>query len=464
MLVNARQVRKNADAYLNQLQTYLDKQVCLSAPPPTNGSFKAIAARNGSIDKLNGSLQRVSAGALAAPALADGFLIDSLLVEYPEHLQCYEELQASATIPLTCSEASKATVFDSWSAHMRRRSETGNVIRILSEEKQRVEQELERYYLENEKNKGLAAEKESAEKLRRTLEQEKQSLESKLQAMQQQVQSLEKEVKNSNVQKELAEENDLLLAQLHQVQEELERYYLENEKNKGLAAEKASVENKRQALEAEKKALEQRLKEQQTTVEKENAVQIAKQRALAEEKQSLESKLQAMQQQVQSLEKEVKNSNVQKELTEENGLLLAQLHQVQEELERYYLENQKLKQEQKPAYYGAAERLKSELPYQLGAAIIERSRQVWPVLFLPISLSRIARQYRKHAKASGEQLPPLEAYRDFYEAEKAQKHLSYSLGETWLKHSRTPWGWVVMPFALSRARKAYRQYRQSLDS
>lgn len=152
------------------------------------------------------------------------------------------------------------------------------------------------------------------------------------------------------------------------------------------------------------------------------------------------------------------------ETTEENELLLSQLHQVHEELEHYYLENKRLKQDKDPTYYGAANRLKSELPYQLGAAIIERSRNIWPLAFLPFSVSRIARNHKKQLKKKTDALPPLTEYSDYHEAEKAQKHLSYRLGDTWLKHSRTPWGWVVMPFALTNAYREFRAYRASKDN
>jgi hypothetical protein len=56
----------------------------------------------------------------------------------------------------------------------------------------------------------------------------------------------------------------------------------------------------------------------------------------------------------------------QQELEEENDLLLMQLHQVQEELERYYLENQSLKKNQakpKERFYGAGERIQQQLTY-----------------------------------------------------------------------------------------------------
>jgi len=152
-----------------------------------------------------------------------------------------------------------------------------------------------------------------------------------------------------------------------------------------------------------------------------------------------------------------------KGLKEENELLLAQLHQVQEELERYFLENRELKAHQQPVYFGAAERLKSGLSYRLGAAIIERSRKVWPLPFLPFSLWVLARRHRKEQPESAQNLPSLEEYRDYHEAQKAQKQLSFRLGTAWLKHIRRPWGWMFMPFALIGAHHSYRQYRKELS-
>ena len=176
-----------------------------------------------------------------------------------------------------------------------------------------------------------------------------------------------------------------------------------------------------------------------------------------EELQNLKSELDDLEQQLQD-----KTSTLD-DVSGENELLLSQLHQVQEELERYYLDNQCLKQQYEPDYYGAADRLKSELPYQLGAAIIERSHKVWPLAFLPFSITRLARQYKKEHQTK-EKLPPLTEYRDYHEAEKAQQHLSYRLGNEWLKHSSTPWGWAVMPFTLTKAYREFRAYRALKDN
>lgn len=152
-----------------------------------------------------------------------------------------------------------------------------------------------------------------------------------------------------------------------------------------------------------------------------------------------------------------------KELEEENDLLLVQLHQVQEELERYYLENQELKKSPaktavKP--FGAAERVRQGLAYRLGAAMVEHGRSLtgWPSL--PFALVGQVRAYRAHKKAlGGKKLPPVSSYADAHEAERVKQHLSYRLGQTLLKHHKTPLGWLVLPFAIRRTLSDFRKSR-----
>ncbi len=97
--------------------------------------------------------------------------------------------------------------------------------------------------------------------------------------------------------KETQEENGLLLAQLHQVQEELEQYYLQDQKHQS-------------------------------------------------EIKRLTTECNQQRDQISELEKQQKQqAQANKETQEENELLLAQLHQVQEELEQYYLQYQALQQQ-----------------------------------------------------------------------------------------------------------------------
>jgi hypothetical protein len=158
-----------------------------------------------------------------------------------------------------------------------------------------------------------------------------------------------------------------------------------------------------------------------------------------------------------------------KELEEENELLLLQLHQVQEELEHYFLENQKLIaggseqtavsrnqsfrfQEQSSGqqfYYGAGERIKRQLSYRLGAMMIKQSRTVTGWLTMPWALIQETKAFRKDLKQrKGEKLPPISDYQDAYEAEQVKQHLSYRLGHTMVKNTNSVLGWIKLPWLL----------------
>lgn len=106
----------------------------------------------------------------------------------------------------------------------------------------------------------------------------------------------------------MAKESELLLNQLHQVQEELEKHYLDN------IALKEQLNSRVEELEASRKAV----------VHAEDACQ-----KLVGDVQNLQRQLADSQTELQSA-------------TEESELLLDQLHQVQEELENYYLANREI--------------------------------------------------------------------------------------------------------------------------
>ncbi|WP_066801889.1 hypothetical protein [Moraxella oblonga] len=257
------------------------------------------------------------------------------------------------------------------------------------------------------------------------------------------------------------QENRLLITQLHQVQEELEKYYLQNqktseqlksleEKQKTLQADSATkkkLESELSALKDAKQKAENLANEQKKQAENltqshkkleselttlKDAKQKAEQQANEQKKQAEQAnaKLKTLQADLQKLEQSQKESSHSKQ---ENELLISQLHQVQEELERYYLENQKLKSEQKkeppkPVYYGAADRVKEDLPYRLGATMVSHSKSTKDLATLPFALVKEYRDFQKHKPS--DELPAIEDYQDAHEAEKVKKHLSYRLGKT----------------------------------
>lgn len=142
---------------------------------------------------------------------------------------------------------------------------------------------------------------------------------------------------------------------------------------------------------------------------------------------------------------------------QENELLIRQLHQVQEELEKYYLENQRLKSAQpQPAaanlpstavYYGAAERVKQDLPYRLGATMVSHSKSTKDLAKLPLALMK---EYRQFQKEDHKELPPVEAYQDAHEAEKVKKHLSYRLGKTLVDGVKSPKSILDLPVKMGK--------------
>lgn len=307
-----------------------------------------------------------------------------------------------------------------------------------------------------------------------TLMSEKQSLE---QQLSQNVLLLEQSKNSVNAEQKAQierseQENKLLISQLHQVQEELEKYYLQHQKTteqlksieqqkqqlQAQADAKAKLESELNTLKDAKQKAEQLANEQksklqaETDAKKKLESEIAnlkevKQKSdnLVKEKQKLESELASLKEAKQKAEQQAKASNNAKQ---ENDLLISQLHQVQEELERYYLENQKLKAEQtkeppKPVYYGAADRVKEDLPYRLGATMVSHSKSAKDLAVLPLALAKEYREFNKNKPS--DELPAIEEYQDAQEAEKVKQHLSYRLGKTLVDGVKSPQSLFTIP-------------------
>ncbi|MDO5650833.1 MAG: hypothetical protein Q4G13_01690 [Moraxella sp.] len=147
--------------------------------------------------------------------------------------------------------------------------------------------------------------------------------------------------------------------------------------------------------------------------------------------QSLQTEIEQSQQKIDEiLKQKVNNDKQESALQEDNALLLNQLHAVQEELERYHNENKALKKEQykpAPVYYGAAQRVKQDLPYRLGTKMVQ-AKSAKAVATLPLALAAEYRSFQQE-KDKQKDLPSIDSYADSYEAERVKKHLSYKLGK-----------------------------------
>ncbi|EAR21661.1 coiled-coil domain-containing protein [Nitrococcus mobilis] len=182
------------------------------------------------------------------------------------------------------------------------------------------------------------------------------------------------------------QENELLLLQLHQVQEELEATFLAQQETERKRADfeaklKASAEavTKAKAAEAEVAAslkaeregaarlvaehkierdrlrahseqserkraeLETKLKESADALAKLKIAQAEATKTLHAERERNAGRVAELEAERGRLRTQAEAASPDPELRQENELLLLQLHQVQEELEHYFLENQKLK-------------------------------------------------------------------------------------------------------------------------
>ena len=154
------------------------------------------------------------------------------------------------------------------------------------------------------------------------------------------------------------------------------------------------------------------------------------------------------------------------DIEEENELLLLQLHQVQEELQYYFLENQQIKaggaaiSTRGTPLYGAGERIKRQLCYRLGSIMIKNSRNLTGILTMPWALIKESQQFsRERAEQGDQKLPPPSQYQDYYEAESVKRHLSYRLGTALIENTKSPLGWFKLPFALTQAATSFNKER-----
>jgi hypothetical protein len=142
----------------------------------------------------------------------------------------------------------------------------------------------------------------------------------------------------------------------------------------------------------------------------------------------------------------------------ERMLLLAQLHQTQEELERIHTAPETQTPSETKQCLGAAERVKQQLSYRLGSTLVRNSRGPVGWLTMPFALLGEILAHRRDSKRhDGKKQPPIHTYDDAHEAERVKQHLSYRLGNTLVKHGRSPAGWLKLPSALRAEFKSFKQ-------
>ena len=438
LLINAEEAKRNKVKYLEQVQ----KQI-------------GTSSSNANVVQPLDYTANTEENYFKADTDLLTYVLDDLVEAYPEMTVLYEEFEAVSNLPLLVKKEKKQTPLSALSDLLNQKKKHDKAIGVLKEKEKLLSTlnmeksilEVEAKEIEKELEKLQKSLQEEKAKLSKNLEndlKEKQALQKEKEKLNTALENLKKKTEDTQkAKKEKDQESELLLSQLHSVQEELEKFYLENSKKETRVKELEKLQNSLQEEKAKlNRNLENDLKEKQ---------------ALQQEKENLYVTLENLKKKTEDTQK------AKKEKDQESELLLSQLHSVQEELEKYYLENQKLKEkaQEKRRYYGAAERVKSQLPYMLGLKIIEKNKSFIGTLTIPLALLSVKRKYKKQLKdEESAKLPPIESYADAYEAERARKHLSYALGEATIKTMKNPFGIFILPFALTSIRKNWKQNRE----
>ena len=422
-LVHAKQVAQSAQSYVQQINQRVAAPLELAAGQST-ASEEPVDTAEQPISQLASTELQTQPSATTQPS-TDGlanWLIEQLVHTQADALQLYEEMQAAANLPLTnvamsAPAADAVGLQQAWASFVAvQQQHSRNTQRVAD-----LQQQLQTLQQQHAQVQALTDSEATAK------------------------QALQVQLKNAE------EENALLLEQLHKVQEELESSYLQSQEQ----AKKLAEIPKLQAV----------LKSAQEQASKLQQAGAAAQKLQADLKAAQE-KAAKLQQAEAQLKKELQQAVVKSasaELQEENELLLGQLHKVQEELERYFLESQKYKKHSSKKtdvkkYYGAAERVKQQLSYRLGSTMIANSRSFSGWLSMPFALNAEVKKFRQdQEKKANQKLPPISAYMDAYEAERVKQHLSYRLGACMIKNSKSLSGWMSMPWKLSQEVKDFRK-------
>lgn len=428
-LVHAKQVTHSAQSYLQQLNQRIASPVQLQ---PSLTSYAAdsvdvteVESNPADMHQIASAEKHTDATASASVDALTNWLMDQLVQMQTDALELYEQLQATANLPLARMHSYQQLASHAAAEPLKLYQAWSSLVAMHKDYKQSLEQV-------------------------KMLEQTASALQNELKLSQQKA----SEAQTQN--KKLEEENNLTLEQLHRVQEELERFYLQKVKLQ-------------QDLEAAQRQAKQLVDAQNEVKKTQDALQAAK--SQIQQLEGVQAELKRKNEALQTAQKQ--KTATPKELQEENELLLRQLHQVQEELERYYLENKKLKaggatykvessrKSSGASHYGAAERIKNQLSYRLGSIMIEKTRSLGGWFAMPFALRAETQRFRQESAArKGKKLPPIESYADAFEAERIKQHLSYRLGATMIQKTGSLSGWFSMPWALYAQVKEFRQSRR----
>lgn len=405
-LVHAKQVAQSAQSYVQQINQRVAAPLQLAVGHSTAAEQPNSQLASTEPQNLPSATTQPGTEGLA------NWLIEQLVNTQSDALQLYEELQAAANLPLaqpvvSAPAADAAALQQAWAsfaaAQLQYRSNCQQVQNLqqqlqaqaqtmaeaaqqklvalqaqlknaeeenalLLEQLHKVQEELEKLYLQGkEDKKNLENLNAQTKKLQEQLSVEQQAAkkhkdqlaaeQAKIKALQEQLAKAPSNPKTDASVTELKEENELLLKQLHLVQEELERYYLASQQlKKGKSSQSLNFSNANQqhyygAADRVKQQLSYRL----------GSVMIKKSRSFG-----------GWCSMPFSLRAEVKKFRKEKSLRKSEKL---------PSLESY-------------RDFYEAERVKQHLSYRLGAAMIANSKSIGGWFSMPWALAKEVKNFR----------------------------------------------------------------------
>lgn len=326
--------------------------------------------------------------------ILEKYVLENIIQQYPIVVDLYEKLQAVSDLPL-CNNLDQTSPILAW---------------------------------------------QSLEKMKADFFSEKDALVDKVCKLQEQV--IIEEMNHKATLKDMQTEHTVLLEQLHIAQEEVEKLF---HKNDELILNLNMEKDQSISTIEEKERITQQLSDVEKLFKKLEENELAQKQEI----QRLNIEAKQLVSQKDTLQKEKQKAE------HENFELLKQMHIVQEELEKFYLQSIKREEKKVQGPYGAADRIKSQLSYRIGATMIKNGSSLRGCLSMPFSLWATYRSYKKDMK-NKPKLPPIHSYQDYYDVARVQGHLSYRLGNYFVKNIKKPWKWFVMPWTIRKITKDFR--------
>ncbi|MER2554400.1 MAG: hypothetical protein ABTQ28_14170 [Thauera sp.] len=514
VLVHAEQVRHSVRVYLQQLRTQLnaplneppahvllgtdeaDTQPAVSELEASVGGAPAVSELVAEQEPVAGRLHGAGVEDSGNASVLSRFVAGHCVAQNPPVVQLYDELQAVANLPFEFGMLA-APADAAWVAlQMNTRWAARQRVALREQEAQLVTVQQQA----DDRRLALQRVGEEVERKQKALD----TSENRIAELGAELERLRVELAGHA---ETSEENELLLSQLHEVQEELERQFVAKEHHEQALTTSAKA---LESLQMQLASVQREADERRAALEKAGREVLEKQQALA----ATEGRTKELNAELERLRVELAGHA---ETSEENELLLSQLHEVQEELERLFFAKQshekalaetsraldvakanehKLQEKLDASAKTAAASTKrvSELSKEVGElrkklaqqaeAAKEKERLLGKLREAQEALKALrmksAEQARLKKEKEKEQLlvglrnvqeagapknmapKPLPAVKARKQArllgaaERIQQQLTYRLGATMIQNSRSLGGWIGMPFALIGTTRKHR--------